>query len=522
MADKYDLRSNNTLDRREMQCPRCFEYRLEPNYDIINEFSGQRDKVLYATRCGNEVCPVDRVDPEDIRKQTPDQNVVQRFAADYGVVATGVVLAFIALAAGFGLMLTGIIGPAAPVDLSVTVYDDTGTGAEGVEVLINGTTSTTGPDGTADLGEIGPKVTKRLDILPNPNSRFAAPPPTEVRVGDGKVWASNPHPDIDAEIRDGTLEITLPTAHNFTRQGFAPDDGIQVPFANAHNAQRGVTVTLYGVSQADSTQVIPIDGRSDTVAVLDDPTAQYVTVTAPVSEYRASETGTYESTTSIAFDGQRQTNGQIHFEDPHGGYPDVELGGTRVCTGEEVARNDGTCSIPETYLDGDAVALSLGARGDSIEYTVEYTAQSVADSVPVTINGETRQVSRPSSAEPGEAWQRRVPIDALVMGENTVEYTTPIVASVETTAEVAVEYELTSGVPKSPTVYVESADGDTHTRAVSNETLDGGVLTGSQTVELNPEWFAEGSNRVWVETENGGRLLFEVSAELVMDPSQME
>lgn len=518
--DIGDIGDKSTLDRDEMQCPTCLEYRIVADDRVIDDFSGKRDKLVYASRCSNETCPRGRLEPDEVRSQMPNENLFSRFFRNYGILYTGALVIFIGLVMWFSITTLNLFGPTAPADVSGELVDSQGDPIEGATIQIENEETEleaeTDSNGEFDFGEVEPGAEFQFSVIPPPpeNSEYLKPDDMRLVTRDADYGFEGEMSNDIASVQSQYSTIQLQEPIEVSGSGVGQSTEFNVEYKHEWNSRYGGEVTI---SADDSPEQSPSFNLSEEMTehnlLLSSPVEETeVSVDVPLIEDDRSEE--MSGSEVVRFDGtEAPTNVQVNVEGS-APYPDVQVSNTVVCSGDELSQSGGTCSIPPSEYNNEGDSFSVGNR----DATVSYTGRFVSDSV--TIRGENGEVSIDESQatstrdDGGWRYEGTVEEELLVQGNNTVTLTIQSLSGVDEQADVQVTYTRETPPPERPVIVVTDEDGNENEYRVNDENLENGVFTGTQTIELGNDYFNEGVNNVRVEAENEGSLIVEFTGKV--------
>lgn len=507
----FDIASNNTFERSEMQCPTCFQYSLIPDPDRVHEFSGERDKVVYATLCGNASCNTGRIKPDSIRLQMPKGSKLTQWAKREGVLSVAIVVLIVGAAVLTALFTLGFVGPEATTTVEGQILTETGDPVSNAAVTLDGQTVGTDEQGRFILEGVGPGV-HGLVVEPAAESSVGAIPPVSVVVEDGEYSVQQSETVVRGE---DSLNVFLPPIESVSARTVSANTSVDISFATTVNANRGVTVMLRGQEPTTTeTRVVVESGETVVVDSFGVPERSRTAVTVPPTEQPVTYADTYTGPETIPLEGNLAPR-DFRVTFPDGAAPSVSVNRELVCTAAEVEAA-GRCDIPaDVVLDsGAAPTLSFGS-GEGVAYEFTYTSRTVAERVFITVDGEDQRVVERSEGSPlpSGGWEYQGPLGVgLEQGSQsvTVRAVTPVGEVVE--GAVVVQFDQTVVPPTTPRVTVVNAAGEEFSTTVPAERLDDGKLVSTYVLTVPAEWFSAGENTIRVSSANGQVVEVEVEA----------
>lgn len=504
----------STFDRDEMQCPTCLEYRLVADDRVKDDFSGKRDKLVYATRCSNETCPRGRLDPEEIRLQTPDKSIFSRFFYNYGIIYTAVLVVFIGVVLWFSITTLNLFGPDTPADVSGQLIDPQGEPIEGAIITIenNNTqlSAETDSNGEFDFGDVELGEEFEFEVVPPPpeHSEFLKPENLRLITQDSNYGFEGVGAGDITNVESQYTTIQLQEPITVSGEGVGQRTEFNLRYNQEWNSRYGATITISADESPDRSPSFELSESmmEEFILLSSSPEETTVSVDVPLITDQRSED--ISGSEVVRFDGTEAPEDVRVEVEGSAPYPDVQVSNTVVCSGDEVAQSGGRCDIPSSTYDDRGSSFSVGDR----DATVSYTGRFVSDSV--TLRSGTGDVSisrsQATDSSDGGGWtfEGEVEEELLVQGENNVSLSIQSLSGVDERASVEVTYTRELAPPENPQVVVTNEDGEENRYEVVDENqLQDGVFTGTHSVQLGDEFFYEGDNNVVIETENEGEII---------------
>lgn len=514
-TSEFDIASNSTFERAEMQCPTCFKKSLIADPERVNEFSGERDKVVYASLCSNPDCQTGRVKPDSIKLQLPSGGKAVQWVKREGLVSVSLVVLVVGAAVLVSLFALGTFAPASPADVEGQVLGVTGGGLGEVAVSLDGETIGTDENGLFSFGLVSPGEYE-LVVEPSADSEFGAIPPVDVSVGDGVYEIGS----SEYVVRSGGgVQVSLPEIQEVSARSVSSATETSLKFETAANAKRGVMVTLRGSegSSAERREVIE-SGEPRVLTLLSEPSESNIVVSAEPVERNVSVSETYRGPMTMDIRGSLSPR-DVRVVVDENVSSDVFVNRDEVCSVEELEAMGGVCGIPVSSFEGEVLTISFGDEMVGEDFELEYVSRSVAERVVVNVEGESWAFERSEGRVAGDGtWTFSGDFSGLSEGAQTVSVDA---FSVEEgrPAEGSVEFVFVESVdsPERPTVSVVNGEGVENSVVVPEERLDDGRLTSTYVMTLPPEWFSAGENVIRVESANGEVVGVEVSAFSVIE-----
>jgi hypothetical protein len=370
---------------------------------------------------------------------------------------------------------------------------------------------TTG-DGTPDSTVAADGGAVSLGTRPAGNQSIAVSQQGVTQTGftvqyDARFGASGVAVDIDD---DGVLDIDVPgvLADGETRTATASVDGGRntVGFDVANNGSVAYEITYAEAGQVNAPTLYADDAVlvDETKSFTGEKTYQFDTLERGTHTFRVqSENASNEFDLELSWTERADDL-----------YPTLLIDGESVCQPNSFTI-DSTCTVASPGVGGDELSLRFDGGAPSFRYTFRYTASATADQVDVEIDGETKQYRRGDAASrmADGSWAILNDRGRLATGHNQVNVSESSPGTVQPPVNATFEYSFQAKQPKTPSVVVRNADGETFTKSVPASTLGAGeYLSAPVELSLPAEWFTRGENEIRVRSSNGGVVVTNVTA----------
>lgn len=204
---------------------------------------------------------------------------------------------------------------------------------------------------------------------------------------------------------------------------------------------------------------------------------------------------------------------EIQWRDSNGVvYPGVSMNGRQACAQEEVANNNGYCTISAALIEEENT-LQLSERYKGKNITLEYSGKSKPKSASVTINDTNINVNGEDGKIESGSWIYNKPIESLTQGENKINLSINTIDEFDNSIEMVLIYTSSNNSVKNPTVTITNDKGETNKISIPEKELtEEKFFQDKYTFEIPYKYFSAGENEIVVQTEDGSQI--EVNAKI--------
>lgn len=408
-----DPSSVRTDSRDEMICPKCYTEGLEEYRAFAGDYSGEKAKILKATRCPNTECDFHKGVPQEvIERQYEEKSLISRVTSIgsgdesvsigsliiYGVLGISLIMM---IASAVGVDVMGLLGSGGQGDISGYVLGPDGEEVSNATVeLVSGEAQvTTDADGKYVLSNVSYGVHTVRAYSSENNSSIGAVD-QQVRLSGSGVEVANRSPA--ASFENGSLGLQLVTVQPASDSATLGDgNSLSYNFVSPRNLGDGIEVQVSPLEDTETTSEASVGMDSTTVSI-------------PEGDLQSAEVSvTGESTLQTFSDSYRYTGGEKSVQIYGNQKPDSVV--------VELPSEANTQPFSERQSVADGESVSIDVSGDGTVGEVLLTLSGGQSSDPSVSSGVYRgtnpSISIDSESAPSTA-------TLTVTGEVTTENVT--------------------------------------------------------------------------------------------------